>query len=216
MNTAMSRIKWLVFAAAVLLVIWAASPQVAPTPGPVAIAVAKPPAAPKYALQITPAEFFTGELKRLKPHVDFQAACFKIAKQGRVWCLADVQMWCDGVELESDKYVPLVAQDADEVTLSWRRKQEAGKTQYHVTVGGMTSFRRRLDEPRSKQKIEVAFGPILLRKPVTLKAAGDAAVVWAIGTGKGADLTMPEEVEKMMKTAPWVLLLKVTAMDRGD
>jgi hypothetical protein len=207
MNMAKSRITWLTFAAAVLIVIWAASPQSAPTPVPVAHAVAKPAAPPAYALRLTPAEFFTGELKRLKQHVDFQAVSFKIAKQDHVRCWPDIQMWCDGKRRDSGKYAYQVDWHSDEVSLSWRRKEVGRRVEYDIRLGGLVTCQRVLEEPSSKQKIEVEFGPVMIRKPVTLNAVGDSAVVWVMGTGYGADPAKPEQFKKMVRTAPWVLFV---------
>jgi len=74
------------------------------------------------SIRITPTEFFSGDLKRLKPHVDFRAACFKVTTQGPVECRGSVEMWCDGERVGISKSEGNLDTNAGEVTLSWRRK----------------------------------------------------------------------------------------------
>jgi hypothetical protein len=165
-------------------------------------------------VRITPAEFFSGELKRLKPHVDFHAACFKITTSGSVKCRADIEMWCDGKRVDEPRHGAGVDPAAGEVTLSWRKTSDprTGKVYHYVVVGGLIEFGRTIEEPVSKQKIEAAFGPVDIRQPVELQATGDSAIVWAVGTGHGAFLEKPKDVKKkkMLQTAPWVLILRLT------
>jgi hypothetical protein len=158
-------------------------------------------------VRVTPDEFFSGELKRLKPHVDFRAACFKIAASRSLECCPELEMYCDGQRVDKPKYGFLRDSGAGEVTLSWRRKKdpETDQTYYHLIVGGLKSFSRIVDEPVSKQKIAFAFGPIIIREPVELNKAGDSTIVWAMGTGSDGtniDLTKAEEARKLLQTAP--------------
>jgi hypothetical protein len=150
-----------------------------------------------YLMRVTPTEFFSGELKRLKPHVDFDAACFKIETRGSVRCRPEIEMWCDGKRVDKPKYGYLRDRGADEVTLSWRRKVVDNQVAYPVTIGGLYTFSRHIEEPKSAQKVEIAFGPVSIRKPLELKSKGDSVIVWAMGTGHGADLGKAEDVEKM-------------------
>src|SRR5262249_2015319 len=109
------------------------------------------------------------------------------------------------------KYGILTDRHSDEVTLSWRTvKDENGAMQHRVVVGGMESFGRVIDEPKSKQEVKVAFGPVAIRQPGVLNGVGNSVSVWAKGMGHGAYLGKPEKVENMLKTAPWVLILRLT------
>lgn len=170
----------------------------------------------KPAVRVTPDEFFSGELKRLKPHVDFQAACFKVAASGTFTCRPDLEMYCDGRRVDKPKYGFNSDPRAGEVTLSWRKKSnaETGQVYYDLAVGGLESFSRYIDEPVSKQKIAFAFGPISIREPVELKKSGDSTIVWALGTGSAGSnpaVTTGKEARKLLQTAPWVLILRLTA-----
>jgi hypothetical protein len=169
-------------------------------------------AEPKYLLRITPTEFFSGELKRLKDHVDFDASCFKLAAGVSARCRPTLELWCDGERVDHPKYGSRDDRHSDEVTVSWRRRYRDGEQPlYELAVGGIRSFGRRFEKPKSKQKAEVGFGPITIRKPVELKAPDCSVIVWAMGAGDGADLNKPEQAEKMLQTAPWVLILRLTA-----
>jgi hypothetical protein len=176
-----------------------------------------PATADSQGVRITPAEFFTGDLKRLKDHVDFEAVCFKTETHGSLQCDLGIQMWCDGERVDIPKYGSLRDSNTKEISVSWRRERQAnGRVMYRMSVGGMISFGRNIEEPVSKRKIDFRFGPIMIENPVELRRAGDSAVVWALGTGANdtsepADLTKPDKVEKMLNRAPWVLILRLTA-----
>src|SRR5262249_24307196 len=158
----------------------------------------------------------SGDLIRLKPHIDFQAVCFKVVTRGPLTCYPDIEMWSDGERVDRPKYGADTDPDADELTLSWRRKTDpTGQTfSFSLMVGGMVSYKRVILKPVSKQKTGVAFGPRAIKQPVELKAVGDSAIVWAMGGGKPGDLGKPKDVEKMLNTAPWVLVLRLTAENK--
>jgi hypothetical protein len=163
-------------------------------------------------VEITPTDFFSGDLKRLKPHVDFQAVCFKIKKRATTQCSVEVEMWCDGRRVDRPNFGANRDWDADEVTMSWRKRVEKGKAQYHVSVGGLDSYYRVLEVPKSTQKITRGFGPGSIEKTVKLKSPGNS-IVWALGVGEGADLAKPEEVQAMLNRAPWVMVLRLSFRD---
>ena len=220
---ARSRIVWAAIAA-VLIATWAAVASIALAPRRTPLAVANlAPAAEgeaEYVMKVTPTEFFSGELKRLKEHVDFKAACFKIVTSGHVECRPSVEMWCDGERVDHPSYGFVEDPHAGEVTMSWRRRVVKGKVEYYVVVGGIKTFDRTIEQPKSKQHIVYAFGPVLIKKPVTLKKKDGSVVVWAMGAGgagEPADLANPKEVNRMLKTAPWVLILRLEAhTETGD
>ena len=77
-------------------------------------------------------------------------------------------------------------------------------------MGGLVQYGETLDVPKTGPEVKVAFGPISIRGTVELKTESDSVIVWAVGTGQGADLTKQAEVQEMLKTAPWVLVLRLT------
>src|SRR6266852_1722079 len=65
----------------------------------------EPIAEAKDVVSITPVDFFSGELKRLKGHLDFvSAVCFKIKLEGRARCVPEVEVWCEGERVDIAKY----------------------------------------------------------------------------------------------------------------
>jgi len=168
---------------------------------------------PAPLLRITPTEFFSGELKRLKPHVDFSAVCFKITAHGPYRCRPDVEMWCDGERVDHPKYGLRTDKDSEEETFSWRwREARMGKqSEFSVTFGGQEQFGRSLEVPVSKQPIVKGFGPLWISKPVELKGEHDSMIVWMVGAGDGAQPDEPEEVEKYLKVAPWAMVVRFHA-----
>jgi hypothetical protein len=120
-------------------------------------------------------------------------------------------MWCDGKRVDKPKYGYRRDKQSDELTLSMRQKFTDGKTEYLVSIGGQKSFGRRIEKPKPSQKVEVEFGPLTINKPVEIKSVGGSAIVWAMGAGNGASLDKQDEVERMLKTAPWLLILRLRA-----
>jgi hypothetical protein len=167
----------------------------------------KPP-----SVRVTPEDFFSGPLKRLKPHVDFNAACFKVTTRGPVRCRPTIEMWCDGERVDNPKYGSVDDPVAGELTLSWRWDgPRKGPLRFKLVVGGLTHFGRAIDEPVSRQKITQQFGPECIDKPIELKSVEDSAVVWAMGAGPAVDVRKPAEVKEAIKKAPWIMVLRLTA-----
>jgi len=166
----------------------------------------------KGLIRITPTEFFSGELKRLKPHVDFQASCFKIKTEGPLRCWLDIEVWCDGEEIKRGGRGYLDDPTSDEISLSFRQEIKKGDVwNYTVRTGGLITHGRSMDEPKSKQEIEVLFGPTAIRKPIELKSERESAIVWAVGAGHGFHLDNQVEAEKKLNAAPWAIVLRLRA-----
>jgi hypothetical protein len=163
-------------------------------------------------IRINPVDFFSGELRRLEPHLEFASAvCFKIEKSDNIECLPEIEMWCDGERVDIAKYGFRSDGIANEITLVLRRLEigEAGKVQFRVSVGGSRSFNRVIDKPNSMKLVKAEFGPISIDKPVQLTTKNRSMVVWAIGAGKGVDLTKQDDFEKKLKTLPWAMILRL-------
>jgi hypothetical protein len=173
---------------------------------------------PAPLIRISPTDFFSGELRRLKDHVDFDAACFKVARRGPVRCGPSLEVWCDGEIVGPGKLGGRGDRLSEEVTLSWRRITTwDNRLQYRLKVGGMSTFGFVLDEPKSRQEVQFHFGPVTIAEPVELKSERDSAVVWVLGAGRATDrpdidLSDRVKVQKMLDTAPWVVVLRLIAM----
>ena len=79
------------------------------------------PTKSEQSVQITPIDFFSGELKRLKSHVDFDGVCFKIGGELANQCRPSVEMWCDGKRVDRPKYGIGLPQSDNEISFSWRK-----------------------------------------------------------------------------------------------
>jgi len=163
------------------------------------------------SLTITPTEFFSGDLKRLKSHVDFKAWCFKIDSPGSLRCRPEIEMWCDGKRVDKGSYGVGQPDSDNELTLSLRTEIVNKEKVYLIRIGGLHNYGRRIKKPKSTQKVEVEFGPVTISKPIEMKSKGESAIVWVMGAGHhDVILGKSEEVEKMLKSAPWVLILRLT------
>lgn len=177
----------------------------------------KKPAKSEYLVRITPTDFFSGELKRLKAHHDFTSvACFKIQIEGAVTCEPDVIMLRNGERVDRKSYAYAIDKASDEISLTLREcppnKDES--IWFRVGVGGIYTFSRYLERPVVSPPLEVAFGPVSIGKPAELKPGADSVVVWAMGGGRGVDLSKPGEVEEKLKRLPWAMILRLRAEKR--
>jgi len=167
---------------------------------------------PMYTVRVTPTEFFSGALKRLEAHFDHSSAvCFNVRIQGGVTIWPDVEMWCDGKRVDRPRYGTKNDERSDEVTIVLRegeRTDKDGKL-YRVSVGGIESFVRDLKEPRSRQEIKVAFGPVSITEPLEFKPSVNSIVVWAMGAGDGIDLSKQGEIQKRLESLPWAMILRL-------
>ena len=167
----------------------------------------------KDIVHITPVDFFSGDLKRLKGHLDFVSAiCFKIKTEGRARCVPEVEVWCEGERVDIAKYGVRTDKHSDEVSFTLRRvvNPKSDKVQYHATFGGMQSFERILDKPTPRKQLNLAFGPVSVEHPVELKP-GDSIVVWAMGGGHGVELSKPDKVKTELKKLPWAMIVRLSA-----
>jgi hypothetical protein len=166
-----------------------------------------------YSVRVTPTEFFSAELRRLKPHLDFLAAdAFKIITNGPATLDPDVEVWCDGQRVDHPKHGLGRDDQAGELTLTVRRVEgtNADRIRYRVTVGGLVSFQRVLESPVPARPAGVAFGPITIDQPIVLQQGTKSAVVWAMGGGDGLDLTKQESVDRQLEKLPWAIILRLS------
>jgi hypothetical protein len=131
-----------------------------------------------------------------------------------VECRPDVELWCDGKLVPPPNRGIVDSDDPNEVTMSWRKVIVDGRSEYHVMVGGIDPLERIFEEPQSKQEVKGLFGPVSIEKPIKLTKAGDSVVVWAMGAGSVVGVGNAEDVEKMLKTAPWVLVLRIEVVKK--
>jgi hypothetical protein len=167
---------------------------------------------PIYSVRVTPTDFFSGELKRLEHHLDYRSAvCFKFSIQGAVSVWPDVEMWCDGKRVDQRKYGFGGDMRSDEISFMVRQKSEVDNqaSEYRVTVGGRYSYARNIVEPKSRQQVNVRFGPVSISQPIELRPGNDSVVAWAMGAGEGFDLSKQEGLDKQIKALPWVMVLRL-------
>jgi hypothetical protein len=171
-------------------------------------------AEPAYVVRVTPAEFFSGDLKRLKGHLEFESAvCFKIKIRGAVRIHPDVEMWCDGERVDLPKYGYNRDDQSDELSFTVKRKGQ-DKVQYRAVVGGMLQYQRYLNHPKPQDLFKGGFGPSSVERPFVLKPGHSSRVVWAMGGGNGVDLDKPEGVDSQIKRLPWVMVFRLRVQEK--
>jgi hypothetical protein len=175
---------------------------------------ANAPAAPEYTIRVTPAEFFSGELKRLEPHHDFGfTACYKVKTEGNVRIRPEVESWREGERIDIGKFLYEINDRSDEISLAVKRLPPGkdDKTWYRVSIGGIWTYARFLEEPTFREPPKVGFGPVSLLEPIELRPGSDSAVVWAMGDGHGLSLSdTNDKLDKQLKTLPWAMILRLS------
>jgi hypothetical protein len=167
-------------------------------------------------LLVTATDFFSGDLKRLKAHLDFQGACFKVKATGELRCRPQIELWCDGQRVdEYSRQSYDIDPSSDEVSVSYRVVvTDKGIRKHRIILGGMRGFERVIEEPKSKQIVSVAFGPTTIRKPVEIGSPDDSVIVWALGIGRAPDLADQQAVNGIIEAAPWVILLRLSGQQK--
>jgi hypothetical protein len=170
---------------------------------------------PEFTIRVTPAEFFSGELKRLEPHLDFTATLlFKVVIEGSATLEPHVEVWADGDRVDREKYGIRADEQSDEVSFTVRRepRDKHVEPMYRVSLGGMREYVRHLEIPTPRTPAKFGFGPASLNKPFELNPGNKSVVVWVMGDGDGIDLGEPaEEVERQLKKQAWVMCLRLRA-----
>ena len=172
----------------------------------------KPPAA-----RVSPAELFTGELKKLEPHLGLTASgCVAVEPAGGEQAFyLQLEEWKDGKRADSLPGLSLTSGKPFEVSVSVREDPgRFGKPMYRVVVawsGGGKS------ESRAGRVAIFETGDGLtvypkkpLARAIDLEERG-SAVVWGLMAGKLRDSTIDpkESVEEMAKRVPWALVLRI-------
>ncbi len=158
--------------------------------------------------KISPTQLFTGELKRLEPHLGLIGhGCVNVAFSGEKQLKTELQIWNKGksTTTTSNTRVPV---SAGEISITAREAAgPEGKMMYKVIIavpGGTSSTWIPIpSEMRGTTWITVPD-----EKSVK---DGDPIVVWAlIGTMSGSLTTTSEPVEQAAARADWALVLSVT------
>ena len=175
---------------------------------------------PNASIRVSPAELFTGELKRLEPHLGLiSTGCFKVDYDGPELMLkSQVQVWRDGNPNPPGGSSTRITGPC-EVSISVREVCEPkGMTKYEVTVAvssksGRTFDKVRYDLPELTGEGELKFRHTTsLVQPVSVH--GDKPVpVWGFAQGRGSIPGTADLLEEMAKRAEWALVLKLS-MDK--
>jgi hypothetical protein len=172
----------------------------------------KPPVA-----RVSPAEFFTGELKKLEPHLGLTASgCVAVEPAGGEQAFyLRLEEWKGGKRADTLPGLSLTSGKPFEVSVSVR--EDPGrfeKPMYRVVVawaGGGKSESRAGRVAIFETGDGVTAYPVKpLAKAIDLEGKG-SVVVWGLMAGKLRDSTIDpkESVEEMAKRVPWALLLRV-------
>ena len=167
---------------------------------------------PENSVRITPTEFFSGELARLKPHVGFKAVCFKIARKGSWTCAPVFEFWKDGEKVFYPGYAFDSNEQSDEITMSWRETpaKKKGDRRYYFQTGGIRTFGIDFDVPETPGSEARSF---TIKKSVVLNSQNESPAVWAIHVGGEGDLSSKESVSKLQRTSRWVIIMRIIARE---
>jgi hypothetical protein len=179
-----------------------------------------PAAKPEHTIRVTPTDFFSGDLKRLGPHLAFiSAVCFKVKPGGEVRCRPEMELWREGKRIDIPKYGFRTDPTSDEISFTVRRlpPENGDSTRYMAVVGGMEQFGRVFDKPRFQPPLEVAFGPVSLEKPLDITLQSGSAIVWAMGGGDGLNPSDPQDkLQGQLEALPWAMILRLRVEWKKD
>jgi hypothetical protein len=171
------------------------------------------------AARVRPAELFTGELKKLEPHLGLTASgCVAVEPAGVAQAFyLQFEEWKDGKRAETLPGLSLTSGKPFEVSFSVREDPgRFDKPMHRVVVawagGGKTDSRAGRVAIFETGDGLTAYQAKPLAKAADLEEKG-SVVVWGLMAGKLRDSTIDpkESVEEMAKRVPWALLLRVTS-----
>jgi hypothetical protein len=172
-----------------------------------------------FLLRITREDFFTGELKRLERHVDFEGYRLIIASRKGFGWIPRVETWLHGTKVRDRVKQGYVFSEGDqELTMSSRvNKLANGRYTVQLKFDGRYAFERTVSEPETNKTDTLAFfGPVELpyKPPLEVSTKRELPVVlWAAGRGNAGhaatDLEKREETEALLRTAAWVVAVRL-------
>jgi hypothetical protein len=169
----------------------------------------------EHSVQIVPSDLFTGDLKRLEPHLGLTTGCVKLKYEGPETPMHYVvQVWREGQwkDLNHNKMGTLKGDD--EISISVREAVDDGKRKYQVVVArsnvefGSTRTTMYVDPPASTMR---ASAREQLQRTLDVKTPGEVVVwAWKKGTGEKFSLAGRGPVEeRATRSAEWALALKL-------
>jgi hypothetical protein len=185
----------------------------------------------KTVVRITPEELFTGDLKRLQPHLGLTTGYVKLACDGPgVPAEIAIEIWKNGKLLRhhggssgllpdeisisvkevadrdgKDKYRVVIAEKAVRRELRWNY----GVLPHIVTSGGSSSLTTDVDVPRLSEESSLRAVEIL-KEPIEL-TKDHPVVIWAYVAGRHAGETKPgETIEEAVSRVEWALVVKMS------
>ena len=165
--------------------------------------------APKNTARLTPIPLFTGELKRLEPHLALATSgCVKGEFDGQKTIVTQLHVWQNrkkqAIPTPVGRSLP-VTKDC-EVSISVREEAAAGgKMNYKIIVASpLGSYTTLVERPK--------LGPVILTTQSRKATVQDGVpvAVWAFGAFKGGNLLpIDQPLEPELERADWALVLSI-------
>jgi hypothetical protein len=173
----------------------------------------------KKIARISRAEMFSGDLKKLEPHLFFATGSVKIEPLGQQHFDCEVELWEKGKRIELPKAGFIVGrmlrqtQDPFECTISVKDTTVDGKPKFQITVAfagfDPVSHPRFLIDNPEKEEWRIFTKRRMLPDPIDLKA-GQSVVAWGLFMGGAGDNEVRGTIDQDAKRAPWALLMRVS------
>jgi len=170
-------------------------------------------------VRITPCELFTGELKRLEPHLGLTSGCVKLDYNGpAVPIKLRVEVWKNGKVAGEAGILGTTLSGPGEASISLKEATDSkGQAKYQVVMvlskdNGYLSFTSQVDVPRLKGQVK-SRGPKQLGEPVELSKDKSVAV-WSFEAREaGGMIDGNESVDATAKRVEWALVFKLSLED---
>lgn len=179
---------------------------------------APPTHPPAGALRMTAAPFFSGELKRLEPHLGLITGCLRVEYQDSPLSLhLTTEIWRDGkCEKENDGTMDMTVNEPGELTISLREIDGDREGHYRAVIAlssqsGYAASSTTIPKPKLHGSGSGLKG---LSKPIEL-STGESRRIWGFMAGKGAgEFRSNESLEDMVKRVEWAFIIRAKPQAR--
>jgi hypothetical protein len=174
------------------------------------------PGPPQGIVRVSSSDLFSGDLKRLEPHLGLTSGCVKLEYQGPMVKLKlEPEVWHKGKRERSMGGMGTTLSGPSELSVSLGEATDGqGKPRYRMIAAlsssnGYVASTTHVDAPQLKQPTS-SRGPKGLARQTDL-ANGQSLAVWGYMAGEGANESRGDEsVEEMAKRVEWALVLRIT------
>jgi hypothetical protein len=168
-----------------------------------------PPPPTATVVRVSPSALFTGELKRLEPHLGLTTGCVRLDHVGSTLQVKlSCEIWEGGKVAKEAGSLGTTLAAENEASLSLREIMENGKKTGHFTIAlsgsqGYVASTGQVDLPMLSRGSKSLSGPLEL-------SMGRPTAVWGLMAGEGSGrIDGDESIEDMAKRVEWALILKI-------